>query len=222
MHVITDKIRQKFMDCAAIGSDSECWPWSGPFHVKRPVIYAAPQVPRFMKAVDVARFVFGLPNDSGRYNHRACGNLTCVNPYHCGPAAEMFRFWRKVNKTESCWEWSGGKSPAGYGTFSIRDTDPLYAHRVAYEALVGPIPSGLDLDHLCRNRGCVNPAHLEPVTRKVNILRGESIMAKNARKTHCRRGHEFTPENTRIRANGRNCRACDRIHEAHRNRCTAE
>jgi hypothetical protein len=98
------------------------------------------------------------------------------------------------------------------------------AHRVAYEMLVGTIPKGLDLDHICHNgsgcgggescphRRCVNPDHLEPVTHRENMLRGETVAAMHARKTHCIHGHEFTPENTRIKRDGsRNCRACDRV-----------
>jgi hypothetical protein len=97
---------------------------------------------------------------------------------------------------------------------------PRYGHRVAYEALVGPIPQGLCIDHLCRNRACVNPDHLEPVTNRVNILRGETIMAANAAKTHCVRGHEYTPENTLINAKTgtRRCAACNREDQEEYNR----
>lgn len=85
------------------------------------------------------------------------------------------------------------------------------AHRVAYELFVAEIPEGFDLDHLCRNRGCVNPDHLEPVTRRENLLRGETIPARNARITHCPQGHPYDAENTRIRPCGRRrCAACNR------------
>lgn len=93
-----------------------------------------------------------------------------------------------------CWIWTRGLDTGGYaqGWF---DKGP-FGHRNIYEAVRGPIPSGLQLDHKCRIRACVNPDHLEPVTRKTNILRGESFTAVNSRKDRCKRGHEFTPDNT--------------------------
>ncbi len=118
---------------------------------------------------------------------------------------EEERFWSKVEKTESCWIWTGYKDKLGYGRFG---KDRPY--RFAYTLLVGPIPPGLSLDHLCRNPSCVNPAHLEPVTHRTNVLRGINPMAQEARQMHCKRGHEFTPENTRLYRGHRYCRACDR------------
>lgn len=111
---------------------------------------------------------------------------------------------------DDCWEWTGRKQTAGYGQTFVGGRG-VVVHRLAYEHLVGPIPDGLVLDHLCRNRTCVNPAHLEPVSNKDNILRGVGPSAINARKTHCRRGHEFTPENTYRRPSApqkRHCRIC--------------
>lgn len=110
-----------------------------------------------------------------------------------------------------CWIYAGYKAPSGYGQVYIESRKgPAMAHRLVYEALVGEIPEGLHLDHLCRNRACVNPDHLEPVTRKVNILRGESPFALNSRRTHCVKGHELTSDNIYHRKdrNTRECKAC--------------
>jgi hypothetical protein len=114
--------------------------------------------------------------------------------------------------SSECWVYGGYKAPSGYGQIWVSDEKrPLMAHRLVYEALVGDIPEGLQLDHLCRNRSCVNPEHLEPVTMKINILRGEGLAAQNARKTACKLGHEFITENTYIRKDrpvNRDCRTC--------------
>lgn len=128
------------------------------------------------------------------------------------------RFWHKVDKSGPvsdyapelgpCWLWTKGRFSTGYGQQDINGL-PTGAHRIAYELERGPIPDGLQLDHLCRVRHCVRPAHLEPVSRRTNILRGFGMAAVHARQTHCQKGHLYDADNTHIRRNGgRECRIC--------------
>lgn len=133
--------------------------------------------------------------------------------------------WRYIRRDLSgCWLWMGPKNNNGYGSMSARVggiRKPVIAHRFVYQMLRGAIPQGLQLDHLCRVRHCVNPDHLEAVTARENLMRSPTLQAENAAKTHCVHGHEFTPENTRIRkrpGGGRVCRTCfrDRDREAKR------
>jgi hypothetical protein len=121
------------------------------------------------------------------------------------------KFWAKVNAQGVCWEWTGPQNKGGYGrdTSGPRGSVPRPAVHVAWEYLVGPVPAGLQPDHLCRNRLCVNPDHIEWVPGRINNNRGGSPSANNARKTHCSKGHKFTPENTYTLPNGaRSCRIC--------------
>lgn len=124
------------------------------------------------------------------------------------------RFWSKVDKTATCWLWTAGKNSGGYGV-TYASGRAMVAHRWAYESEVGPIPAGLQLDHLCRVRHCVNPAHLEPVTIRENVLRGVGLSAHNARKTHCPRGHEYDRQ---YRDGVRRCRKCANALELRRAR----
>lgn len=118
---------------------------------------------------------------------------------------------RSVADEAGCWIWQCRVDRHGYGKIGINRTSKL-AHRVSYETFVGPIPEGLQLDHLCRVRACVNPAHLEPVTHRENGRRGTGFAARCARKTHCPRGHAYDEANTRISPQGsRICRACMRL-----------
>lgn len=119
------------------------------------------------------------------------------------------RFWTKVDKTGDCWLWTGALSKDGYGQYRVKGRTRS-AHTLAYRATVGPVPDGLMLDHLCRVPRCVNPVHLEPVTNRINVLRGVSVIAVNARKTVCVNGHPFDTENTYHYPDGRRgCKTCN-------------
>lgn len=131
------------------------------------------------------------------------------------------RFWDKVHPEPNtgCWLWAGSSRGLGYSGIKWRGKG-VYAHRVAFEAFKGVIQEGLFLDHLCRQRMCVNPAHLEAVSHRENTMRGLGLAAINARKTACHRGHEFTVENTYWdTTGGRECRIC---RQASRNRYKAK
>lgn len=132
------------------------------------------------------------------------------------------RLWRRIDMSaglDGCWPWGAGTTTQGYGEITTADGATDYVHRLVYRALVGPIPSGLELDHLChsRSRGCpagprclhrrcANPTHLEPVTCAENIRRASALIER------CKSGHEYTPENTAYDGHGyRRCRECHRL-----------
>lgn len=180
----------------------------------------------------------GLPIPEGRVLYASCGTGWCVNPEHATPrpfnhhihshihskprptAAELKeRFDQRVRRTDNtgCWMWTGAKTVAGYGILCTGRRQRIYAHRFAVETFRGQIPDGFDVDHLCRNPGCVNPEHLEAVTHIENVRRGTTAAvarARHASRTHCKHGHAFTSENTVMKpyrhGTYRHCLACAR------------
>lgn len=134
---------------------------------------------------------------------------------------DQARFWSKVAlpNENGCMLWLAGKSHDGYGQFFLLPYGRnVYAHTVSYFLAYGPIPSGMELDHVrsagCANRHCVAPLHLEAVTHAENMKRGETFAARKAAQTHCIHGHEFTEVNTQVKPNGnRNCRTCRRARD---------
>ena len=141
--------------------------------------------------------------------------------------ADLFDRWtlRVVPAGSGCWEWLGATWKRGYGKFTT-GSRRVSAHRWGYEQMVGPVPAGHELDHLCRNHACVNPDHLEPVTHLVNVRRGRAGEVNGARGravAACPKGHPYDTTNTYFAARGsRNCRACGRARAvARRARCTS-
>lgn len=218
---------------AKVEKTETCWLWRGAATRQG---YGSFMIAK--KQTDLAhRFSYRLHFGAipeGEKVHQTCGNRACIKPAHLvtltasevsmrrvckprhlwapiTPKPPEDRFWPKVRKSDGCWEWTSKRYPNGYGCFFIAGKRSVGAHRFSYELAKGPIPKGLVIDHLCRNKACVNPAHLEAVTNSTNILRGE----RQTRQSHCRRGHEWTPENTRLGKDGRRmCLACYRRHIA--------
>jgi hypothetical protein len=221
---------QRFWEKVDRRGPDECWIWLA--STKRSLQgdnleYGAFGMDR--KVVPSHRFAYELqvgPIPKLATIYHECRNHLCMNPKHMKlrlKRAPAQRFWEKVGPHDdpnSCWLWQGatnGIEPLKYGSFRLQPQGghkgTTSAHRFAYELLVGPVPKGMTLDHVkargCTSTLCVNPAHLEPVTNKVNILRGTGPCAVNARRQFCRKGHPFDEANTRITpSGGRVCRSC--------------
>ena len=138
-------------------------------------------------------------------------------PKRRGVRKPLERFMEKVQILPSgCWRWAGKIHRSGYGLFSVGHARHTTAHRWLYQQLHGPLAAAVDLDHLCRNRWCVRPSHVEPVTRRENLLRGETLPAGNVRKTHCPQGHPYDEENTYEYRGARQCLSCRRARDSAR------
>ncbi len=202
----------------------------------RPAIFGALTATLAVGGMIIALSGYGAESTDGR-EVRQCTIASCGKPRHgltfCNAHYRRWSrygdplggrpppgtlFWDKVNKNGpipdyepslgACWLWLGAKVHNGYGQLK-RSGKMVRAHRYAYELLIGPIPDGLQLDHLCRIPNCVNPDHLETVTSRENTMRGVSFAALNARKTHCPQGHPYSGANLHIRPRGtRKCRMC--------------
>lgn len=140
------------------------------------------------------------------------------------PVRERLLSKTVINFETGCWEWTGQLNNYGYARLGLTAQKGVLAHRFAYELIEGPIPEGLTLDHLCRVRHCINPAHLEPVTQRENTMRSPFTRASlNAAATHCPSGHEYTPENTMaVKQRGRMARICRTCRNAYQARKRAE
>jgi len=207
--------------------------WNGYGRIKREGDRKAPQ----MGAHQAAYLLTHGAVPAGYVVHHECGQRACVNPSHLravpqaeniqmmvlrGPSREPNlyepgrppptpdeRFWSKVERrgADECWPWLGAKKATGHGVFRFNGKT-VRAYRYSYELLVGPIPHGLQIDHLCENPPCVNPAHLEPVTHHVNL---ERAGVYGVHRESCKWGHPYTVENTYVDPHGmRFCRACRR------------
>lgn len=197
-----EEIKAKFLQ--HVRYEGECWIW------KACSVWSIGRyrmLGKMWMSNAASVFLFGKTEaaESGHRLHNTCGNKLCVNPDHWeirDPPTREEIFWSRVNKgdsQESCWMWEG-KSFRGYGVFLRGKSSHVYS----YELHKGPIPAGLQIDHLCRNTICGNPDHLEAVTPRENLRRRILNL-----KTHCPQGHEYTPENTYYPPGpGRQCKMC--------------
>lgn len=161
--------------------------------------------------------------DCGNETEAAGHNVRRGTTVSCGckrnePRAPADRFWEKVSggHVVGCWNWTGATN-SGYGNFNLGHGTWVAAHRFSYEHLIGDVPQHLELDHLCRNRACVNPWHLEPVTHAVNMQRSMAPSSVTARTGICRRGHVHAQVGLYVSPDGRRfCRGCIAVRDARR------
>jgi hypothetical protein len=148
-------------------------------------------------------------------------NLTKLTPNEV-KAWTQYTLWSRIDMSgglKSCWLWKGGHNVHGYGVLSVKRRS-VYAHRLAYEIACGPVPKGLELDHLCRVRNCVNPGHMEAVTHKENVKRSLFPSIVNRTKTHCKWGHLLDDSNIYRPPKApakRQCKQCIRRRTVERN-----
>lgn len=151
-----------------------------------------------------------IPGCDRKYDcHDLCAMHNLRRIRHGDPTRKITReerFWGWVDKSDNCWEWVGSKHSSGYGKFA----SVLLAHRYSYELHKGKIPEGLQIDHICFNKSCVNPEHLEAVTPRTNMLRAQFHYGTGAAKTECPQGHPYDENNTTYRNSRRHCKACAR------------
>lgn len=202
-----ERFKQKYK----VNEETGCWEWtaqywhgSGVFTLHRKKVRLA--------HVFAYETYGGMLKEGHKIIH-TCNNSRCVNPEHLEQVStkdlimRRFQSSYEINSVTGCWEWLNYLGSDGYGQFSDK-YKTLVAHRFSYERLVGPIPEGLTLDHLCKNKKCVNPEHLEPVTRYVNTIRG-----KGSSSLYCSKGHPMFGEYLWFNKhdNRRRCLECIRI-----------
>lgn len=161
--------------------------------------------PQIRHRITVARTSTGSIG-LARNGRRECGRARAERG--AGGVSILKRFTAKyVVSGDGCWRWHGALQPTGYGML-WNGRRPEQAHRVAYKLFIGEIPDGCEIDHICRNRSCVNPSHLRAVSHRENMRVSDTPMGRNARKTSCKRGHHLAGNNLRHINGTRQCREC--------------